>query len=65
LNSNNFLIFRDAIAKALYSKLFMWLVEKVNNIICKYGDKKNSIAILDIFGFEVFERNLLFGFFKF
>lgn len=44
---------RDAIAKALYSRLFTWLVERINNIICRTIDKQNSIAILDIFGFEV------------
>jgi myosin-15 len=37
----------------LYSRLFSWLVEKVNHIISKENEKKNSIAILDIFGFEV------------
>ena len=57
----------DAIAKALYARLFSWLVERVNGIIS--GDKtsqseqnketldkvaSNSIAILDIFGFENF-----------
>ena len=47
----------DAIAKALYSRLFSWLVERINSIICKEFDKKNSIAILDIFGFENFSSN--------
>lgn len=44
--------FRDAIAKALYSSLFSWLVQRVNSIVFK-GPRKTSIAILDIFGFEV------------
>lgn len=51
---------RDAIAKAIYSRLFTWLVERVNNIICKEVDKKCSIAILDIFGFEVFDLKIIF-----
>ena len=50
----NLLYLRDAIAKALYSRLFTWLVEKINSIIGKQNDRHSSIAILDIFGFEVF-----------
>ncbi|PRD33755.1 UNVERIFIED_CONTAM: Unconventional myosin-XV [Trichonephila clavipes] len=46
----------DAIAKALYSSLFSWLVQRVNNIVFK-GPRKTSIAILDIFGFEDFKEN--------
>lgn len=46
-------LYRDAIAKALYSRLFSWLVQRINKIICKEVEKKNAIAILDIFGFEV------------
>ena len=49
LNSN-----RDAIAKALYSRLFTWLVERVNMIVCRAErEKRTSLAVLDIFGFEV------------
>ena len=46
---------RDAIAKALYSRLFSWLVERMNeNMVCRSENRNgNSIAILDIFGFEV------------
>lgn len=43
---------RDALAKEIYTHLFDWLISKVNNIVFK--DKmKLSIAVLDIFGFEV------------
>ncbi|XP_062594386.1 unconventional myosin-XV-like isoform X8 [Saccostrea cucullata] len=49
---------RDAIAKALYSRLFTWLVERINNIICRAErDKNTSLAVLDIFGFEDFHTN--------
>ena len=44
--------FRDALSKALYSRLFSWLVKKANAVISK-ADKDMSLAILDIFGFEV------------
>ncbi|KAL8573674.1 hypothetical protein ACOMHN_007227 [Nucella lapillus] len=49
---------RDAMAKALYSRLFTWLVERVNLIICRAErEKTTSLAVLDIFGFEDFHHN--------
>ena len=52
---------RDATAKALYSQLFEWVVETINNALdLKTGkdvDKLPFIGVLDIFGFESFERN--------
>ncbi|TMW66871.1 hypothetical protein Poli38472_011987 [Pythium oligandrum] len=49
---------RDALAKSLYSKLFLWLVEKINETIgVKTKDAGSFIGILDIFGFEHFEKN--------
>uniref|UniRef100_T1JBR9 Unconventional myosin-XV n=1 Tax=Strigamia maritima TaxID=126957 RepID=T1JBR9_STRMM len=56
LNLDQALDARDAISKALYSRLFSWLVQRINSIVCK-GSKKTSIAILDIFGFEDFQEN--------
>lgn len=47
-------IHRDAISKALYSRLFTWLVERINMIVCRSErDRSTSLAVLDIFGFEV------------
>ena len=43
---------RDALAKEIYTQLFGWLISKVNNIIFK-SKMQMSIAVLDIFGFEV------------
>lgn len=43
---------RDALAKEIYSHLFAWLISKVNSNVFK-GKQPTSIAILDIFGFEV------------
>ncbi|RLN54191.1 hypothetical protein BBJ29_003794 [Phytophthora kernoviae] len=49
---------RDALAKSLYSKLFLWLVEQINQTIGVNTKGAGSfIGILDIFGFEHFETN--------
>ena len=45
---------RDAIAKALYERLFKWLIERLNDsMMNKNSEKKNVIGLLDIYGFEV------------
>jgi len=46
---------RDAFAKALYSTLFGWLVQRINSIVFKGTKRTASISILDIFGFEDFK----------
>lgn len=50
-------VFRDAIAKALYSRLFTWLVDRTNSIVAHNQHRNTSIALLDIFGFEVRQHN--------
>lgn len=41
-------------SRALYSRLFGWLVTRINQSVHQPDDKDStSIAILDIFGFEV------------
>ncbi|KAK4479695.1 hypothetical protein RD792_015225 [Penstemon davidsonii] len=49
---------RDALAKSIYSCLFDWLVEQINKSLA-VGKRRTgrSISILDIYGFESFERN--------
>ncbi|OWZ13170.1 Myosin [Phytophthora megakarya] len=53
---------RDALAKALYGRLFDWMVKKINHFL-KMDDSQKAkgglhfIGILDIFGFEVFPKN--------
>lgn len=47
---------RDALAKALYSRLFDFLVLSVNMAMKKEQEEMN-IGILDIYGFEIFEKN--------
>ncbi|XP_032888155.1 unconventional myosin-VIIb [Amblyraja radiata] len=52
---------RDALAKAIYSHLFVWIVNKVNVVIytqpANNSGKASSIGLLDIFGFENFDLN--------
>uniref|UniRef100_A0A0L8FJC4 Myosin motor domain-containing protein n=3 Tax=Octopus bimaculoides TaxID=37653 RepID=A0A0L8FJC4_OCTBM len=49
---------RDAIAKALYCRLFTWLVERINQIVYRSPrEKVTSMALLDIFGFEDISLN--------
>ncbi|THU47876.1 hypothetical protein C4D60_Mb09t20270 [Musa balbisiana] len=48
---------RDALAKIIYSRLFDWLVNKINNSIGQDPDSKNLIGVLDIYGFESFKTN--------
>jgi len=55
---------RDALCKDLYGNLFSWIIKKVNTTI-SVGDqsktsknkKTNFIGLLDIFGFEIFQKN--------
>ncbi|KAI4340291.1 hypothetical protein MLD38_025142 [Melastoma candidum] len=48
---------RDALAKIVYSRLFDWIVEKINNSIGQDPDSKSLIGVLDIYGFESFKTN--------
>jgi myosin-1 len=48
---------RDALAKAIYNNLFDWIVERVNRSLRARQSTSNSIGILDIYGFEIFEKN--------
>ncbi|GAU25942.1 hypothetical protein TSUD_16800, partial [Trifolium subterraneum] len=48
---------RDALAKIVYSRLFDWIVDKINNSIGQDATSKNLIGVLDIYGFESFKTN--------
>ncbi|KAG6014011.1 class II myosin [Claviceps lovelessii] len=48
---------RDALAKAIYHKLFDWIVERINKSLKSKEASANTIGILDIYGFEIFEKN--------
>lgn len=43
---------RDAIAKALYSVLFDWLLEQINDWLSP-TEMDSSVGLVDIYGFEV------------
>ena len=50
------------IFQAIYDKLFTWIVSKINAAIDPHitGNKRargTVIGVLDIYGFEIFERN--------
>lgn len=58
LNIENAVSARDAMAKTLYDLLFKWLVNSVN--VTLHADTlfpASTIAVLDIFGFEYFQKN--------
>ncbi|XP_041118427.1 unconventional myosin-Ib isoform X9 [Polyodon spathula] len=47
---------RDALAKNLYSRLFTWLVNRINESIKAQTKKRKKVmGVLDIYGFEIFE----------
>ncbi|NXC11337.1 MYO3A protein, partial [Orthonyx spaldingii] len=53
---------RDAMAKALYGRLFSWIVNRINSLLkpdkhLSENDDGLNIGILDIFGFENFKKN--------
>lgn len=44
---------RDALAKAIYSNLFDWIVERVNRSMRSQTQGALVIGVLDIYGFEI------------
>ncbi|KAI1889294.1 hypothetical protein AGOR_G00177680 [Albula goreensis] len=51
---------RDAFVKAIYGRMFVWVVDKINSAIYKPPPEdtvRHSIGLLDIFGFENFKKN--------
>ncbi|XP_026231780.1 unconventional myosin-Ib isoform X4 [Anabas testudineus] len=47
---------RDALAKNLYSRLFTWLVTRINESIKAQAKTRHKVmGVLDIYGFEIFE----------
>ncbi|KAM4686509.1 unconventional myosin-Ig isoform 2-T2 [Amazona ochrocephala] len=54
---------RDACAKAIYERLFCWIVGRINAGIAareydaRVHGKSTVIGVLDIYGFEIFDKN--------
>ncbi|GJQ73930.1 Myo1C [Trypoxylus dichotomus] len=49
---------RDVLCKTLYSRLFTWLINRINDIIkSKHLGKRKVLGVLDFYGFEIFEKN--------
>lgn len=57
LNPTQATAVRDALAKAIYFNLFDWIVDRVNASLKARGSVANSVGILDIYGFEIFDKN--------
>ncbi|KAL7582247.1 hypothetical protein Lser_V15G41794 [Lactuca serriola] len=57
LNPEGASVSRDGLAKTLYSRLFDWLVEKINVSIGQDPNSRYLIGVLDIYGFESFKSN--------
>ncbi|XP_042053638.1 myosin-9-like isoform X1 [Salvia splendens] len=57
LDPDGAIVSRDGLAKTIYSRLFNWLVEKINLSIGQDPSSKSLIGILDIYGFESFKTN--------
>lgn len=53
---------RDAFSKAVYERLFTWIIQKINRAIQVPGSTiqkrfNKVIGVLDIYGFEIFDIN--------
>jgi hypothetical protein len=48
---------RDGLAKACYDRLFDWIVARINTSSKPSEAVAQSVGVLDIFGFEIFELN--------
>ncbi|XP_047454296.1 myosin IEb [Mugil cephalus] len=56
LNTEQASFTRDALSKALYTRLFDFLVDRINRAMQKEQEEFN-IGVLDIYGFEIFQKN--------
>ncbi|XP_052540358.1 unconventional myosin-Vb-like [Tympanuchus pallidicinctus] len=48
---------RDALAKFLYARLFLWVLEILNGALRGAEERQRFIGVLDIYGFETFATN--------
>lgn len=50
-----------ALSKALYAKMFLWLVARVNKTLDTKQKRQYFIGVLDIAGFEIFEVSFIWS----
>ena len=50
-NKNQCIVAKNTLAKALYSRIFDYLIERINEKLWINKKDDRSISILDIFGF--------------
>ncbi|OWA52265.1 Unconventional myosin-Ib, partial [Hypsibius exemplaris] len=49
---------RDQLCKALYNRLFTWIVAKINSCLSySSSSSRTYLGVLDLYGFECFEKN--------
>ncbi|OMJ22911.1 Myosin-1 [Smittium culicis] len=48
---------RDALSMAIYTRMFDWIVNRINVSLQANANVSNEIGVLDIYGFEIFEHN--------
>ncbi|CAN6615001.1 myosin-1 [Trichomonascus vanleenenianus] len=47
----------DALSKSLYERIFAYIVNRINDTLERTNDNTTFIGVLDIAGFEIFEKN--------
>lgn len=52
-------VLKSSLCKAMYEKLFLWIIKFLNSKIEPSGGFSTFMGMLDIFGFEVFKNNSL------
>lgn len=52
-------VLKSSLCKAMYEKLFLWIIKNLNNNIEPAEGFTTFMGMLDIFGFEVFKNNSL------
>ncbi|SCU80193.1 LAME_0B01970g1_1 [Lachancea meyersii CBS 8951] len=60
LSYSQAIVARDSVAKFIFTALFDWLVENINTVLCNpevSNHISSFIGVLDIYGFEHFEKN--------
>ena len=59
LNLKQAINFRDTVARMVYDRLFVWIIEQASKNLFEGASEHNDvfIGVLDIFGFEFYENH--------